>query len=522
MRHLTKSPASLKARLLVAQCVVFVAALLAFTGAYLAFEPGDMRYHVIDAAYGLTQQLGRSIVKSPDGVPQFAIPISLAHEIERYPHALYGAIDEATGVAVVGPGQATPPAELPKEPNVSEGWFRYVGSDKVPRNGAFNRVITPYGTYRVYFVQAESVFGLTLAGLEDELSDEIFPIFFPMIVIGLLVTWNTVRTALRPLQRASDEAAAISMDRPDSRVSTDRLPAEILPLVTAINKAIGRLQAALAQQRRFSANAAHQLRTPLAILRTRIDGLPPTTVQAELLRDVDRMTRLVSQLLTAARLEAGQMENFEEVDLTEFVRRILADIAPLAHAADRDLELDSPGKVPAIVSASALEEAVRNLVDNALRHTPPGSTVGVSVRPGATIEVSDRGPGVPLELREQVFEPFWSAARKSEGGAGLGLTIVREALQLHGGSVEIADANGGGAIFRLVLPQDSVLLRGCGLALGERARRGGDDDRSWICNDQSLVDPNSNACDCGATKPDWLGHFPATSCHSQLVGLADV
>ena len=101
--------------------------------------------------------------------------------------------------------------------------------------------------------------------------------------------------------------------------------------------AIGRLQAALAQQRRFSANAAHQLRTPLAILRTRIDGLPATTAQAELLGDVDRMTRLVSQLLTATRLEAGQMENFEVVDLTEFVRTIFAEIAPLAQAADRDL-----------------------------------------------------------------------------------------------------------------------------------------------------------------------------------------
>jgi signal transduction histidine kinase len=311
---------------------------------------------------------------------------------------------------------------------------------------------------------AESVFGLTFAGLQDELNDEIFPVFFPMIVIGLLVTWNTVRTALRPLQRASDEAAAISMDRPDSRLPTDRLPAEILPLVTAINKAIGRLQAALAQQRRFSANAAHQLRTPLAILRTRIDELPPTMAQAELRRDVDRMTRLVSQLLTAARLEAGQMGNFEEVDLTEFVRRILADITPLAHAADRDLELDSPGKVSAMVSASALEEAVRNLVDNALRHTPPGSTVSVSVRPGATIEVRDHGPGVPIDLREQVFEPFWSAARKSEGGAGLGLAIVREAVQLQDGFVEIADANGGGAIFRLILPQDSVFLRERALA----------------------------------------------------------
>ena len=276
----------------------------------------------------------------------------------------------------------------------------------------------------------------------------------------------------------------------------------IIGVTDTMRRAIGRLQAALTQQRRFSANAAHQLRTPLAILRTRIDGLPPTTVQAELLGDVDRMTRLVGQLLTATRLEAGQMENFEVVDLTEFVRRILAEIAPLAHAADRDLELDSPGKVPAMVSTSALEEAIRNLVDNALRHAPAGSTVSVSVRPGATIEVIDRGPGVPLELREQVFEPFWSAARKSEGGAGLGLAIVREALQLHGGSVEIADAAGGGAIFRLVLPQDSVRLRGGGLAPVNEGRRGGDDDRSWTCTHRSLADSNSSAFDCGATGPD--------------------
>ena len=119
-----------------------------------------------------------------------------------------------------------------------------------------------------------------------------------------------------------------------------------------------------------------------------------------------------------------------------------------------------------MVSTFALEEAIRNLLDNALRYTPPGSTVTVSVRPGATIEVRDRGRGVPLELREQVVEPFWSAASKSEGGAGLGLAIVREAIQLQGGFVEIADAEGGGAIFRLVLPQDSVRLRGGGRAPG--------------------------------------------------------
>jgi len=468
MRGLAMFPPSLKVRLLVAQCVIFVVALLAFTVTYMALEPGDIRYHVIDAEYGLIKELGRAIVKPPDGVPQFAIPPSLAREIAQYGHGQYGAVDEATGVAIAGADGEPPPAQLPKESNVTEGWFRFAGADKLPRNGVFNRVETPFGAYRVYFVQAETPVGFTLLGVKEELRSEIIPVFLPMAFIGLLATWNTVRRALRPLQRASTEAAAISMDCPESRVSTDHLPIEILPLVTAVNKAIGRLQAALAQQRRFSANAAHQLRTPLAILQTRIEGLPQSAAKAELLHDVDRMTRLVGQLLTAARLEAGQMRNFEEVDLTQFVRKILADVAPVAHAARRDLELDSPSKVPARVSASALEEAVRNLIDNALRHTPPGTTVGVSIRPGAAIEVTDCGPGVPFEFREQIFEPFWSAARKSEGGAGLGLAIVREAAQLHGGSVEVADAEGGGAIFRLTLPQEFGRLHECGAAPGSR------------------------------------------------------
>jgi two-component system, OmpR family, sensor kinase len=447
-------PPSLKVRLLIGQCIIFAVALLTFTAAYMAFEPGDIRYHVIDAEYDLVKQLGQAIVKTPDGVPRFAIPPSLDREIALYDRAQYGALDEATGAVLAGSGETGPPAELPKEPNVSEGWFRFAGADNVPRNGVFNRVMTRYGTYLVYFVQAESPLGFTLAGVEEELKSEIVPVFLPMAIIGLLVTWNTVRRVLRPLQRASAEAAAISMDCPYSRVSTNHLPIEILPLVTAVNEAIGRLQAALSQQKRFSANAAHQLRTPLAILRTRIDGLPETAAKAELIYDVGRMARLVGQLLTAARLEAGQMKNFENVDLRKLVQTVLADIAPLAHASGRNLELESPGIVPARVSAFALEEALRNLIDNALQHTPPGTAVTVSVRPGAVIEVRDCGPGVPLEFREQIFEPFWSAARKSEGGAGLGLTIVRDAAQLQGGSVEVADAEGGGAIFRLVLPQE--------------------------------------------------------------------
>lgn len=457
MRLSMKSPASLKARLLAAQAIIFVISLVAFGGAYLAYEQGDIRNHVIEASYNLTGELGQSIVKSPDGRAEFAISSALAAELKRHPDALFGAVDEASGVAVNN-GRGTPPAEISERPNLSEGWFRYIGADKVTRHGVFNWVKTPYGVFRVFFVETESAMGLPLEGLEDELGDEILPVFLPMMALGLLLTWNTVRTALRPLKRVSDEAQAISMERPDRRLSTDRLPAEILPLVNAVNTAIARLQSAIAQQRRFSANAAHQLRTPLAILRTRIDALPPSATRAELQHDVDRMTRLVGQLLTASRLEAGQVGGFREVDLTEFLRIILADIAPLAHAASRDLELDAPTEMRVVVCAPALEEAVRNLLDNALRYGPAGSVVSVSIMPGATIEVRDRGPGVPQELREQIFEPFWSASRESEGSAGLGLTIAREAMELQGGSVAVADAEGGGAVFRLVLPQKPGLL----------------------------------------------------------------
>jgi hypothetical protein len=153
------------------------ATLITFTGSYLAFEPGDMRYHVIDAEYTLTQKLAQSILKLPDGTSRFAIHPSLAQEIAGYDGALYGAIDDATGAAVMGPGQSVPPAELPKEPNDSEGWFRYVGTDNAARSGVFTRAITRYGAYRVYFAYIESPFGFTLDA----------------------------------------EAAAISMDRPESQ-----------------------------------------------------------------------------------------------------------------------------------------------------------------------------------------------------------------------------------------------------------------------------------------------------------------
>jgi signal transduction histidine kinase len=216
------------------------------------------------------------------------------------------------------------------------------------------------------------------------------------------------------------------------------------------------LERAMEQQKRFTANAAHELRTPLAVLRARIDGLPPSPGREALQRDVDRMARLVDQLLAVARLEARQVDLADGVDLVAVARDTVARLFPLALSAGRTLALTAPdGPVPVRGDAFALEDALRNLIDNALRHGPPGETVDVTV--GASppvLEVADRGPGVPAALRPHLFEPFSRGADR-KGGAGLGLAIVAETAAIHGAAVTADDRPEGGCRFRLSFAEGS-------------------------------------------------------------------
>jgi len=217
----------------------------------------------------------------------------------------------------------------------------------------------------------------------------------------------------------------------------------------------------LEQQKRFTANAAHELRTPLAVLRARLDGLPPSPAAAALARDADRMGHLVDQLLTVARLEARQVELEDGVDLAAVARDTVAALFPLALADGKSIELavemdGPPHAVPVRGNAFVLEDALRNLIGNALRHTPAGGAVEVAV--GAdppALEVRDRGPGVPAALRAHLFEPFVQG-RERRGSAGLGLAIVAETARLHGGAVGVEDRPGGGSVFRLRLPHPAT------------------------------------------------------------------
>jgi signal transduction histidine kinase len=232
----------------------------------------------------------------------------------------------------------------------------------------------------------------------------------------------------------------------------DGVPREIMPLVRAMNSALDRLDRGFLRQREFTANAAHQLRTPLAVLQANIDTLPDESVAARLQKDLDWMTRIVSQLLVSARIEAATIALDEQVDLHAVALDAADSLALLAIAAGKSIEVDEQAR-PVVVRGNAwmLLNALNNLIENALAQTPRGAAVRLRVSEEPAIEVIDVGPGVPHDMREKIFERFWRGDQ-NKPGAGLGLSIVRRIMRLLGGSVSVGDAPGGGAIFTLHLP----------------------------------------------------------------------
>jgi len=290
-----------------------------------------------------------------------------------------------------------------------------------------------------------------IAAIEPMLVNAALPIFGLMALATLLVTPFVVRRAMVGLGQAANDAERIDIDRSGVRLSLDKVPAEVVPFVNAVNHALDRLDKGYEGHKRFLADAAHELRTPIAILTTRIASLPAGPERTRLLEDTTRLTILTGQLLDLQRLDQREV-SLAPVDLVAIAERIVLDIAPLAFAAGYEMTLEPEAEhVTVSGDETALDRALANLIQNAIDHGGRRGTIMIRVARAGWIEVCDEGDGIPRDEREQIFEPFYRL-RQGGRGAGLGLDLVQKIMRLHGGHIEVVTGPTKGACLRMVFP----------------------------------------------------------------------
>lgn len=292
----------------------------------------------------------------------------------------------------------------------------------------------------------------------DVIIDDIVSNFFrrvgwitiPILLVLLATDIIIFRRAIAPLWRASQEASNIGPARTDIRLPTAQIPREIMPLVTAVNQALDRLEGGFRVQRQFTADAAHQLRTPLAILRTRIETLNDGVARQALLADIEAMSRIVAQLLEIAELDTLVLDPGDTADLRAVCAEVVGAIAPLAIAQHKEIALKGTD-APVLIHGNSemLQRAIFNLAENAIKFTASNTSVDVEVRADGSVRVRDHGPGIAEAERELIFQRFWRADRRRSDGAGLGLSIVRAVADDHAATVAVANLPGGGAEFTL-------------------------------------------------------------------------
>ncbi|TWH76073.1 two-component system sensor histidine kinase TctE [Azomonas agilis] len=287
-----------------------------------------------------------------------------------------------------------------------------------------------------------------------------------LILAAMALVWVVVTAALRPLEQLRRAVAERSPEdlRPLPVLTVQR---ELLPLVTALNLFTARLRHLLERQSQFIADAAHELRTPIAALKARLElGLREQTPEIwwqtlnEGRHSSDRLAHLANQLLSWARIESSAQAvaegSAERIELRQLARELGLALAPLAHARGVDLALEAPEPVWVMGEPTLLNELLSNLLDNAMTHTAKqGGLVTLRVLPPSALEVEDNGPGIPESARQKVFERFHRLTPE-RGGAGLGLAIVGEICRAHQASIHLLDGEQGGLRVRVEFP----LVRG--------------------------------------------------------------
>ena len=275
------------------------------------------------------------------------------------------------------------------------------------------------------------------------------------------------RRALAPIERMTERAETITAERLSDRLPVSNPDNEMGRLATVFNATLARLQQSFNQMRRFTADVSHELRTPLTAIRSvgevglrgahRDEGAYRAII-GSMLEEVDRLAVLVDRLLTLSRAETGEASlSIEPIALKELADSVVTDLAVLAEEKSQQVVVEAHGSPRGVGDRMMVRQALINLVDNAIKFAPPGSAIVVRVGESAgkaTVDVIDRGPGVPAVARDQIFNRFFRADSGSEtSGTGLGLSIAKSASEAAGGSLTLEHSDEHGSTFRVTLPR---------------------------------------------------------------------
>jgi two-component system OmpR family sensor kinase len=336
----------------------------------------------------------------------------------------------------------------------------------------FSTVTTSEGRWRVFGAQAATrviQVAQPMAVRERRaaaLALQTLKPFALLLPVLALMIWIAVGHALDPLRRLTAQVKARRVEALDA-LPAERLPDEVQPLVLALNDLLGRLRAALERERAFMADAAHELRTPLTALHLQMGMLARASNETEreaamstLSAGVQRAIRLIEQMLALARQEPRAGSPRLPVRLDELAREIVTELVPHADAGHIDLGVAAAQAATVAADPEALRTLLRNLVDNAVRYTPAGGRVDVTVESaaggGARVTVSDDGPGIPPEEHARVFDRFYRRAGTAPSGSGLGLAIVKAIADAHGATVSLGPGpSGKGLAVSVIFPAQS-------------------------------------------------------------------
>jgi two-component system OmpR family sensor kinase len=337
--------------------------------------------------------------------------------------------------------------------------FRSASHAHLPQRAVlgFSNVRANGTTYRIFSIQTDNQtvqVAQDLAVRRSMASNLALRTLGPIAVmmpILMLVVWWVVSGSLEPVARVRKQVASRQADDL-SAVSEAGLPDEVRPLVQELNLLFGRVRTAFDAQQHFVADAAHELRTPLAALKLQVQSLERSdspdakrVAVARLTAGIERATRLVEQLLVLARQEASAAGGAprQQVDIAVAARRAVAELASVAAAKQIDIGLQRADSAEVEGQPDALMILLRNLVDNAIKYTPEGGTVDVSVVAEAgsvTVTVEDSGPGIPPAERERVFDRFYRVPGSDVKGSGLGLAIIKSIAERHGATLALGES----------------------------------------------------------------------------------